>query len=89
MPIFPKQAEFTLERVEITHVLNLTLPSQLTLYQYIYDYNANKMIMVKNKNGFVDVEYYYYDILKKSTYYGGQYCVVTDIPTNNDMGKHR
>jgi hypothetical protein len=88
-PPFPKfttKAEFALERVEIKYALNLTLPSEMTLYEYIYDYDANKLIMVKNKNGFIDVEYYYYGILKKSTYYAGQYCVVTDIPQNQDMG---
>jgi hypothetical protein len=88
-PPFPKfttKAEFALERVEIKHVLNQTLPSEMTLYEYIYDYDANKLIMVKNKNGFIDVEYYYYGILKKSTYYAGQYCVVADIPQNTNLG---
>ena len=89
MPVFPKQAEFALERVEIKHVFNLTLPSELTLYEYIYDYNANKLIIVKNTNGLIAVEYYYYEILKKSTYYAGKFCVVTDIPTNSDMGRYR
>ncbi|UJR30727.1 hypothetical protein I4U23_018247 [Adineta vaga] len=85
-PQFSQTAEFTLERVESSRlVTNITLPSQLSLYQYLYDYNANKLIMVKNKNGLIDVEYYYYNILKKSTYYGGQFCVVTDIPQNADM----
>ena len=65
LPKFPNIAEFALERVEIKHVLNQTLPSELTLYQYLYDYNANKLIMIKNSNGFLDAEYFYYDILKK------------------------
>ena len=86
LPVFPKQAEFSMERVEIKHVLNITLRSEMTLYEYLYDYDANKLIMVKNKNGFLDTEYYYYGINKKSTYYNGEFCVVTDIPTNNDMG---
>jgi len=85
LPTFSNQAEFALERVEIKHILNTTLPSELTMYQYLYDYNANKLIMVKNSNGFIDVEYYYYELLKKSTYYRGEFCVVSDIRTNFDM----
>lgn len=87
-PKFPSKAEFGLERVEIKQVplLNLTLPSEISLYEYLYDYDANSLIMVKNKNGIIDTEYYYYKQLTKSTYIGGQYCAVTDIPTNQDMG---
>jgi hypothetical protein len=85
-PKFTNQAEFALERVQIKHVLNTTLPSELTLYEYLYDYDANKLIMVKNTNGFIDAEYYYYNILKKTTYFGGDFCVVTDIPQESDMG---
>ncbi|CAF1456183.1 unnamed protein product [Rotaria magnacalcarata] len=87
MPKFPKRAEFALERVEIKNAptLNFTFPSELTLTEYIYDYDANKLIIVKNKNGVIDAEYFYYDKLKKSTYVGGDYCVVSDIPVNQDM----
>ncbi|CAF0962698.1 unnamed protein product [Adineta ricciae] len=85
-PKFPAKAEFTLERVEVSSLLsNITFPSKLSLYEYLFDYNANTMILVKNQNGFIDAEYYYYNILKKSTYYGGRYCVVTDIGVNNIM----
>ena len=86
LPQFSKRAEFALERVEIKHILNTTLPSEMTLYEYLYDYDANKLIMVKNKNGFTDAEYYYYGIGKKSTYYRGEFCVVTNISIENDMG---
>ena len=89
-PKFPTSAEFTLERIEVTSILsNITLPSKLSRFEYLYDYNANKIILVKNQNGFIDVEYYYYNILKKSTYYVGQYCNVTDIKVNDIMGKCR
>ena len=86
LPLFPSKAEFALERVEIRHILNATLRSELTLYQYLYDYDANKLIMIKNANGILDTEYFYYEILKKSTYYGGQFCVVSDIDQNLDTG---
>ncbi|CAF1004788.1 unnamed protein product [Rotaria sordida] len=85
LPTFPNQAEFALERVEVRHVLNITLPSQLTMYQYLYDYNANKLVLVKNANGFIDAEYFYYDTLKKSTYYRGEFCVVSSIDMNKDI----
>ncbi|CAF2621337.1 unnamed protein product [Rotaria sp. Silwood2] len=85
LPKFSNKAEFALERVEIKHLLNVSLPTVITMYQQIYDYDANKLIVVKNENGFISVEYYYYDILKKSTYYRGDFCVVTNIPTENDM----
>ncbi|CAF0925763.1 unnamed protein product [Rotaria sordida] len=85
IPRFPNQAEFALERVEVKHIQNITLPSEITTLEYLYDYNANQLIIVKNRNGIIDVEYFYYGIMKKSTYYGGDFCVVTNIPTGNDM----
>ncbi|CAF3591913.1 unnamed protein product, partial [Rotaria sp. Silwood1] len=85
LPKFSNKAEFALERVEIKHILNVSLPTEITMYQQIYDYDANKLIVVKNNKGFINVEYYYYDILKKSTYYKGEFCVVTDIPKENNM----
>ena len=89
LPVFSNQAEFTLERVEVKHIMDVTLPSELTLYQYLYDYDANKLILVKNTNGFIDVEFYYYESLKKSTYYRRTMCAVTDILTNVDIGMFR
>ena len=86
LPQFPAQAEFSLERVEIKHILDQTLPSELTLYQYLYDYNANKLILIKNRNGFIDAEYYYYESLKKSIYHRRQFCEVEDIEKNVDLG---
>jgi hypothetical protein len=86
-PKFPNKAEFAIERVEIKHILNTTLPSVLTLYEYIYDYDANILIMVKNTNGFLEAQYYYYGKLLKSTYFGRDFCSVTEIPTEKDMGK--
>ncbi|CAF1146888.1 unnamed protein product [Adineta steineri] len=85
VPQFPRRAEFALERVEAKRILNITLPDQVTMYEYLYDYDANSLIMVKNANGFIDVEYFYYHILKKSTYIARQYCNVSDIPTNQEM----
>ncbi|CAF3437333.1 unnamed protein product [Rotaria sp. Silwood1] len=85
MPRFPKRAEFALQRVENKHLFNLTLPSEMTMYEYLYDYDANKLIIVKNKNGIIDTEYYYYGPNKISTYFGGEFCRVSDISTNNDM----
>ena len=86
LPMFPTKAEFGLERVEVKHVLNTTAPSDLTLYHYIYDYDANKLILTRNHNGYTHAEYFYYDILKKSIYYNREVCRVEDIPTNLDMG---
>ena len=86
LPVFSTKAEFTLERVEAKSLIGINLPSELTLYQYLYDYDANKLIMIKNKNGFIDTEYFYYNILKKSTYYRQQFCVVENIATNVDNG---
>jgi hypothetical protein len=86
LPMFGAQVEFALERVEVKHVLNNTLPSDLTLYHYIYDYNANKLILTRNHNGYTHAEYYYYEILKKSIYYRREICRVEDIEKNIDMG---
>ena len=85
-PQFPNIAEFTLERVETKILLGTVLPSELTLYQYLYDYDANKLILIKNANGFIDAEYFYYEQRKKSTYYRGDACVVSDIAINIEMG---
>ncbi|CAF2262284.1 unnamed protein product [Rotaria magnacalcarata] len=84
-PQFPRQAEFTLEAVEIRHINNETLPSQLTLFQYLYDFDANKLIMIRNTNGFIDAEYYYYENLKKSVYVRGEFCYVSEIGTDNPI----
>lgn len=89
VPQFPKfdsKAEFAIELIQSNHLFNATLPSQLTLFQYIYDYDANKLIVVKNANGVITVDFYYYEILNKSTYFAGQYCVVSEIPQNIDIG---
>jgi len=86
LPRFPTKVEFTLERVEIKHILDSTEPSELTMYQYLYDYDANKLILITNSRGLIDVEYYYYEALKKSTYYRQEICAVSDIQTNFDMG---
>jgi hypothetical protein len=85
-PKFTNQAEFSLERVIIRHRLNATAPSELTLYHYTYDYDNNTLILVEYINGTVNVEFYDYDVLKKTTYNRGDTCVATDIPVNNDLG---
>ena len=86
LPTFPNRVEFALERVEIKHIFDSTIPSELTMYQYLYDYDANKLILITNTRGEIDVEYFYYEILKKSTYYRQQICSVTDISRNIDIG---
>ena len=86
LPKFSTQAEFTLESIQINHRYDSTLRSTLNLFEYIYDYHANKVIRVKNNNGYSEVEYYYYEILKKSTYFQKNFCVVDDISTNIDSG---
>jgi hypothetical protein len=83
LPTFSDKAEFGVEQVTIRHFFNRT-PSDLVLSQYLYDYNANKLILIRNHNGFIDVEYFYYEALKKSNYYRGHTCVVEAIETNID-----
>jgi hypothetical protein len=86
LPTFPNKAEFALENVETQHFSNGASVGKLTMYQYIYDYDANKVIMIKKENGQTHIDYFYYEILKKSTYFPNHICVVTDIPSNLDMG---
>ncbi|CAF4426574.1 unnamed protein product, partial [Adineta steineri] len=50
-----------------------------------YDYGANKLILIKNSQGLIDVEYFHYETLKKSTYLRQQVCIVTDIAQNIEM----
>ena len=88
-PQFPVKAEFTVEQIEIRHILNETERTRLILTQILYDQQANSAIIVKNSRGFIDVEYFYYKIAQKSTYYRGEYCVVTPIPTEVDVGKFK
>lgn len=78
-PIFPTKAEFTLEMVQVGHLSNTTSPSVLTLFQYLYDYDANQLVMIRNTGSMIDLEYYYYNIPRKATYYRGETCVVTNI----------
>jgi hypothetical protein len=85
-PVFPTKAEFALESVQINHISDLTLLSTVNIFQYIYDYDANKVIRIKKSNGIVAAEYYYYEILKVSTYFQNNFCVVSGIATNIDSG---
>ncbi|CAF1132309.1 unnamed protein product [Adineta ricciae] len=85
LPRFPTRVEFALERVEVKHILDITVPSEITMYQYLYDFEANKLILIKNSQGIIDVEYFYYEALKKSTYLRREICLVSDIDTNLDM----
>jgi hypothetical protein len=89
LPRFPPQAQFGLERVEIKHISNTTFPSELTLYQYFYDYDANKLITIKNQNGLIETSFSYYEILKKSTYFMGAFCVVTALSQNIGTGTYK
>jgi hypothetical protein len=84
-PRFYPVAEFGMEHLTIGTVGNLTV-RKLGFQQHLYDYNANKLVIVRNENNLIDVEYFYYNIMKKSKYYGGQYCVVENITQNADMG---
>lgn len=85
-PHFPNKAEFAFEIIGTTHLGDEKFPFQSTLLEYIYDFNANRLITVKNDNNIKEVNYFYYERLKKFTYYQDQFCVVTDIPTNVDKG---
>ena len=86
MPRFPEKAEFTLERVEMQHYGDFNPPAQHTLFEYIYDFVSNMLIVVKNDNNIKEVNYFYYGSLKKFTYYRDQFCIVNNIPTNVDSG---
>jgi hypothetical protein len=87
MPSFAKRAEFGLEQIQYIQLANGALPGQKTMYEYIYDYDANIFIRVKNQNGLIDLEYYYYSSLTKATYYQGEFCVVENISQYQEMGK--
>lgn len=86
-PDFPEQAQFIMETISSTRIDNNTANPTIAVVHYYYDYNANMMALKRNSLGFVELEYYYYNILKKTTYYPQRYCVVTDIPTNITGGK--
>ncbi|CAF1007362.1 unnamed protein product [Didymodactylos carnosus] len=82
-PIFPARAEFGLERVEIDTIAASNIQTtKRSMYEYFYDYDANSLVEVENSNGIINVTFYYYNVLKKSTYYGSQFCNVTVIEMN-------
>jgi hypothetical protein len=86
MPKFTNQAEFTLERVIIRHRFAAGNTSELTLYHYIYDYDNNKLVLIENKNGTFDTQFYDYNTLKISTYYySDDTCAASEIPTDNGI----
>lgn len=87
LPIFPNQAQFIMETIASMPTNVNPGPSTVTISQYFYDYDANTMVLKKNQQGFIELEYYYYDRLKKTTYFPQKHCVVTDIPVNIDDGK--
>jgi len=90
LPKFTNQAEFRLELVIKRHRLTSATTSELILLHYIYDYDNNKLTLVENRNNDVDVQFYEYDRLKRSTYHRGEEtCTATDIPTDNDIGMFR
>ena len=84
-PNFATKAEFTIERIERRKLLNISLPATISYQQHIFDYDANVAVIVKNENGLITAEYYDYKVLRKSTFYAGTFCTVTDIEKNNDM----
>ncbi|CAF0852255.1 unnamed protein product, partial [Didymodactylos carnosus] len=80
-PTFPDKAEFTL--VETAHAISFNLSQfRQVMFQYFYDYSANKMIKVTNFNGIITLEYFYYNSLKTAIYSSNQFCTVKDIPVN-------
>ncbi|CAF4356349.1 unnamed protein product [Rotaria socialis] len=84
LPTLPSQAQFIMETVSSVRISDTTGYPTVNIIQYFYDYYANMMMLQKNQLGFVEHEYYYYDQLKKMTYFPQKYCVVTDIPTKID-----
>ncbi|CAF2467235.1 unnamed protein product [Rotaria sp. Silwood2] len=85
MPKFPNRAEFAIEEIDTLRLLNVTVGAEMTLLEYLYDYDANSLITVKNKDGIISAEYYYYNVLNISTYFRRDLCVVSAIPTNDSM----
>ncbi|CAF1560284.1 unnamed protein product [Rotaria magnacalcarata] len=84
LPTLPSQAQFIMETVSSVRISDATGYPTVNVIQYFYDYYANMMMLQKNQLGFVEHEYYYYNQLKKTTYFPQKYCVVTDIPTKID-----
>lgn len=83
---FPTQAEFRLERVVIRHRLDAGNSSELTLFHYFYDYDQNTLVVLENRNGSYDAEFYDYERLSRRTYYFGKYgCSADSITTDHDL----
>lgn len=86
MPNFAKRVEFGLEQIEYEEIGPTGIPGHRALQQHIYDYQANSLIIVKNRNNLVTAEYYYYKDRVKSVYIGTEYCFIQPITENLDMG---
>lgn len=86
MPEFASRVEFALEQIEYEEIGTSGVPGHKTMQQHIYDYDANALIVVKNRNNIITSEYYYYKDRKKSVYLGTEYCQVQPILENKDMG---
>ena len=86
MPEFASRVEFALEQIEYEEIGTTGVPGHRTMEQHIFDYDANALIVVKNRNNIITSEYYYYKDRKKSVYLGTEYCQVQSITENKDMG---
>ena len=84
LPNFPNQAEFRLERVVIRHRLDAESSTELTLYHYFYDYYHNNLVVLENKNGTYDAEFYDYNLLRRTNYYFRDYACSADVISTND-----
>jgi hypothetical protein len=86
IPPFPNQAEFVIETVRINRKSDVTSSTELTMNHYLYNYDNNSLVLIKNRNNTIDVEHYYYETLKKSIYHRRNVCTVSDINTEIERG---
>lgn len=86
LPKFTNQADFRLEVIVKRHRLTSETTNELSLLHYIYDYDNNKLTLVEHRNNNIDVQFYEYDILKRSTYNRGDTCAATVIRTDDSIG---
>ena len=85
-PQFPTKAEFTLEVAISGHLGDQGLPTSLVRMHYLYDYDANRLVLITNTGNRIDLEYYYYKQQLKSTYIRGDSCVVSPIACDVENG---
>jgi hypothetical protein len=83
---FPNQAEFVIEKFKINHKSNIIPSTELTMTHYLYNYDKNRLVLINNVNGNIDIDHYYYETLKKSIYYRRNICSVSNIVTEIETG---